>query len=189
VIPCGTNNLMSTKIKLTSKQKQYLLKIKRTHKSNLIRDRAHVVLLRNQGLTLKKTAQAVLRSSDFVKQSIKRFKQGELEQTLLSGNNSKLSAEKRKAVIKMIKEQCPKDLKDFKFTTQFWSTDILKQVIKKKYKIEFKTDRSYHNIFKSSGFSFKKPITKDFRQDPEKIKKFKGALKKSSTATRIRISW
>jgi len=180
---------MSTKIKLTLKQKQNLLKIKRTHKSNLIRDRAHAVLLRNQGLTLKNTAQAVLRSEDFVKQSVKRFKQGELEQTLLSGNNSKLSKEKRKEIFKIIKTKCPKELKNFKFYTQFWSTDILKEVIKKKYGIEFKTDRSYHNLFKSAGFSFKKPITKDFRQDPEKIRKFKGALKKSSTITKIRMSW
>jgi transposase len=180
---------MSTKVKLTPKQKQQLLKIKRTHKSNLIRDRAHAVLLRNQGLTLKNTAQAVLRSECFVKQSIKRFKQGELEQTALSGNNFKLSEEKRKEVIRMIQTKCPKELKGFKYHTQFWSTDILKTFIKKKYKLEFKTDRSYHNLFKQAGFSFKKPIAKDFRQNPEKIKKFKGALKKSSTITRIRMSW
>ena len=129
---------MSTKIKLTSKQKQHLLKIKRTHKSNLIRDRAHAVLLRNQGLTLKNTAQAVLRSEDFIKQSIKRFKQGELEQTALSGNNSKLSTEKRKVIIEMIRTKCPKDLKDFKYATQFWSTDILKAVIKKNMGLSLK---------------------------------------------------
>lgn len=180
---------MSTKIKLTPKQKQQLLKIKRAHKSNLIRDRAHAVLLRNQGLTLKNTAQAVLRSEYFVKQAIKRFQQGKLEQTRLSGNNSKLSQEKRKAVIKMIQTKCPKELNGFKYYTQFWSTDILKEVVKKKYGIEFKTDRSYHNLFKEAGFCFKKPITKDFRQDPEKIKKFKGALKKSYKTTTIRMSW
>jgi len=180
---------MSTKVRLTPKQEQHLLKIKRTHKSNLIRDRAHAVLLRNQDLTLKNIAQAVLRSEDFIKQSIKRFKQGELEQTLFSSNNSKLSAEKRKAVIEMIRTKCPKELKDFSYYTQFWSTDVLKEVVKKKYGIEFKTDRSYHNLFKSAGFSFKKPIAKDFRQDPEKIKKFKGALKKSSKNTAIRLSW
>ena len=85
-------------------------------------------------------------------------------------------------MIKMIKNQCPKDLKQFKFTTQFWSTDILKSVIKKKYKIEFKNNQSYHDLFKQAGFSFHKPKTKDFRQGPEKTKKFKGALKKTQRA-------
>ena len=180
---------MSTKIKLTSKQKQQLLKIKRTHKSPLIRDRAHAVLLRNNGFTIEHTAQAVLRSEDFVKQSCQRYQQGKLEETELSSHNHKLSEEKRKAVIKMIKAKCPKDLTGFRFTTQFWSTDVLRAVIKKKYKVEYKDDRSYHNLFKQAGFSFHKPKTKDFRQDPEKIKQFKGALKKSLKNTVIRMSW
>lgn len=180
---------MSTKVKLTSKQKEQLLKIKRTHKSPLIRDRAHAVLLRNNGLTIEQAARAVLRSEDFVKQAIKRYRQGKLAETALSSHNYKLQGEKRKAVVKMIREQCPKDLKGFNFTTQFWATDILKTVIKQKYQIEYKDDRSYHNLFKEAGFSFHKPKTKDFRQDPEKIKQFKGALKKSSKSTVIRLSW
>lgn len=180
---------MSTKVKLTSKQKQHLLTLKKTHKSPLIRDRAHAVLVRNNGFTIKHTAQAVLRSEDFVKQAIKRYQQGKLEKTELSSHNHKLSEEKRKAVVKMIQEQCPKDLPGFNFTTQFWSTDILKAVIQKEYQIEYKDDRSYHNLFKQAGFSFHKPKTKDFRQDPEKIKKFKGALKKSSKSTIVRMSW
>jgi len=180
---------MLTKIKLTTKQKEHLLTVKRTHKSPLIRDRAHAVLIRNNGFTIKNTAKALPRSEDFVKQAIYRYKQGNLEDTELSGNNHKLSKKNRKAVIKIIQEECPKDLKEFKFTTQFWSTDILKAVIKKKYKIEYRDDKSYHNLFKQAGFSFHKPKTKDFRQDPEKIKKFRGALKKSSRNTVIRMSW
>lgn len=180
---------MSTKIKLTSKQNQHLLKIKRTHKSSLIRDRSHAVLLRNKGFTIKDAAQALLRSQDFVKQAIKRFQQGELEKTRLSGNNYRVDREKRKEIIKMLQVKCPKDLKDFNYDTQFWSTDILKEVIKKKYRIEYKTEKTYHDLFKQAGFSFQKPKTKDFRQDPEKVKKFKGALKKSSTSTKIRLSW
>ncbi len=180
---------MSAKVKLTSKQKQHLLTVKRTNKSPLIRDRAHVVLLRNNGFTIEHTAQAVLRSKDFVKQSIRRYKQDKLEQTELSSHNYKLSEEERKAVIKMIQEKCPKDLKGFQFKTQFWATDILRTVVKKKHKVEYKNDKSYYDLFKQAGFSFHKPKTKDLRQDPEKIKKFKGALKKSSKSTVIRMSW
>ena len=180
---------MSTKIKLTPKQKEHLLIVKRTHKSPLIRDRAQAVLARNEQLTIANITKALQRSDKFVINAVRLYQSGKLEQTSLDSNNHKLSKEKRKAVIKMIKEQCPKDLKDFKFTTQFWSTDILKTVIKKKYKIEFKNIRSYHDLFKQAGFSFHKPKTKDFRQDPEKIKQFKGSLKKSLKSTVIRMSW
>lgn len=180
---------MSTKIKLTSKQQQHLLAVKRTHQSSLIRDRAHAVLLRNNGFTIKQASQAALRSEDFVKQSIRRYQRGKLEKTELTSHNHKLSEEKRKAIVKMIQKQCPKDLSGFNFTTQFWSTDILKAMIKKRYGVEYQDDRSYHNLFKQAGFSFHKPKTKDFRQDPEKVKQFKGALKKSSKNTVIRLSW
>ncbi len=180
---------MSSKINLTSKQKEHLLTVKKTHKSSLIRDRAQAVLARNEGLTITNTTKALQRSDKFVINAVRLFKAGKLEQTTLNSNNDKLFKEKRKAIIEMIQKQCPKELRGFKFTTQFWSTDILKAVIKKKYKIEYKDDRSYHNLFKLAGFSFHKPKTKDFRQDPEKIKKFKGALKKSSKSTQIRLSW
>ncbi len=181
---------MSTKIKLTSeKEKENLLTIKRTNKSPMIRDRAQAVLARNEGLTILNIAKALQRSDKFVINAIKLYKAGKLEITLLASNNYKLPKEKRKAIIEMIKTECPKDLKDFKFTTQFWSTDILKTVIKKRHKMEYKDDKSYHDLFKEAGFSFHKPKTKDFRQDPEKIKEFKGALKKSSKTTKIRFSW
>jgi len=180
---------MPTKLKLTIKQKEFLIKLKRKTQSNLIRDRAHAVLLRNEDFTIANTAKALLRSEWFVKEAMKKFKQGELSQVKCKSNNHKLSKQQKARIVKMIRTQCPKELLDFNFSTQFWSTDVLKQVIKAKYNIEYKTDNSYYNIFKQAGFRFKKPRTKDFRQDPEKVKEFKGALKKSSSSTRIRLSW
>ncbi len=182
---------MSAKIKLTPKQKEHLLTVKKTHKSPLIRDRAQAVLARNEELTIANITKALQRSDKFVINAIKLHQAGKLEQTDLDSNNHKLSQEKRKEIIKILRTKCPKELKGFNYATQFWSTDILKTVIRKKYKIEFKNNRSYHDLFKQAGFSFHKPKpkTKDFRQDPEKIKKFKGALKKSSETTRIRMSW
>ena len=180
---------MSTKIKLTKKEKQQLLRIKKENKSELIRDRAHAVLLRDKGFTVKNASESLLRSEDFIKRAIKRFNKGELEDLKLIGNNRKLSKKQRAKIIKMIKTKTPEDLKDFKFKTQFWTTDILKRIIKKRRKIEYKTEKSYYDLFRQAGFSFHKPKTKDYRQDPKKIKKFKGALKKSSKTTKIRLSW
>jgi len=182
---------MPTKIKLTTKQKEFLIQLKRKTKSNLIRDRAHAVLLRNEDFTIANTAKALLRSSQFVKDAVSRYRKGELDQLNSVGNNNngKLSRIERCEIIKIIRTKSPKELKGFNFTTQFWSTDILAQFIKKEYNVEYKCYQSYHNLFKQAGFSFKKPKTKDFRQDPEKIKQWKGALKKSSSITRIRLSW
>jgi transposase len=181
--------MLASNIKLNSEQINKLKKIKHESKSEVIRDRAHAILLRNDNYTVDNIAKALFRSPNFVKEAIKRFNKNKLDKTELKGNNHKLSDENKSEILAMIKEKCPKDLKDFKFATQFWSTDILKQIIKKKYGFEYKNIQSYHNLFKQAGFSFKKPKTKDFRQDPEKIKKFKGALKKSLETTKIRFSW
>lgn len=180
---------MLAKIRLTKQQKKELKIIKRSGKSEIIRDRAHAVLLRSQGYTIANTAQALMRSKEFINQAVKKFQKGELPEVKLTSNNRKLSVQQIEKTIKIIREKAPNELKDFKFKEQFWTTGILKSIIKKKYKIEYKTEKSYYNLFKAAGFTFHKPKTKDFRQDPAKMKEFKGALKKSSETTKIRLSW
>lgn len=170
---------MKTKIRLTKKQENDLSSIKRNSHLEIIRDRAHAVLLRNKGKTLENIAEALLRSLDFVVQSMQKFKDGELENLALTGHNRKLSAPRRKNIIDLIKNKAPNELKGFNFNGQFWTTDILRTVIKRKHGAEYKTEKSYYDLFKAAGFSFHKPKTKDFRQDPAKMKEFKGALKKA----------
>lgn len=181
--------MLKTKITLTKKQKDKLIELKRKQQSALVRDRAQVILARNSDLTISNIAQALSRSEDFVKQSIYRFKKGTLNKVKLTGNNRKLTKKQRANIIAVIKKETPKDLKGFQFKEQFWTTAILRRIIRKKYKIEYKTEKSYYDFFKQAGFTFHKPKTKDYRQDPQKIKKFQGSLKKSSTTTKIRLSW
>jgi transposase len=177
---------MQTKIKLTKEQVQQLLKLKKTHKSDLIRDRAQAVLIRNEGFTLAQTAQALHRSQTFVKDAVALFKDNQLEITQYTSHHSKLSDDERKSVMAMIQKKTPKD---FGYATQFWTMEIFKMLVKKQYGVSYKGHKSYQDLFKAAGFSFHKPKPVDFRQDPEKIRKFKGALKKSYQSTRLRFSW
>ena len=166
------------KLNLTEKEIAQLLKIKKQKgNSNIIRDRAHAVLLRNNNFTINITAKALLRNEQFVKKAVKLFREGKITEIHFLGGNhhSKLSKAERIEVIEMIQTKTPKELAEFKFKEQFRSTDILKAVIKKKYNIEYKIEKSYYDLFKAAGFSFKSPKPRDFRQDPEKMKEFKGA--------------
>lgn len=180
---------MLIKIRLTKKQKQQLLQIKCKSKTAIIRDRAQAILALNNGLSVTNTAKALSRSDKFIKNAVELFNQGKIDEIKYSSNNHNLTVSQKNKIIKIINDQAPNELSGFNFKTQFWSTDILKKVIKKKYKIEYKTEKSYYDLFKAAGFSFHKPKTRDFRQDPEKMKAFKGALKKSSSSTKIRLSW
>lgn len=180
---------MLTKIHLTTQQKKRLIEIKRKCQSSIVSDRTHAVLLRNKNFTIAETAQSILRSDKFVKDAVKRYKRGELTKLNFDGHNRKLAKKQTDEIVRIIQTINPKELRNFKFNTQFWSTDILRLVIKDKYGIEYKSDNSYYNLFKQAGFSFKKPKTQDFRQAPEKIKEWKGALKKNCQSTKIRLSW
>lgn len=177
---------MQTKIKLNDKQKQELLNLKKTHKSAVVRDRAQVILTRNEGFTIIQTAKALQRSNSFVKDSVSKFNDDKLSLVLHTSHNHKLSAVDRKKIVKILRTKCPKD---FGYPTQFWTMAIFKEFISKRYKTVFKQESSYRKLFQQAGFSFHKPKPVDFRQDPEKIKKFKGALKKSYVTTRLRFSW
>ncbi len=81
---------MLIKNQLTKQEKENLLKLKRKHKSVLIRDRAQVILARDKGLTISNIAQALSRSEDFVKKAIIKFANGELNNLNFKGNNRKL---------------------------------------------------------------------------------------------------
>jgi transposase len=177
---------MPTKLKLSIKQKETLKDLKRTSKSELIRDRAQAVLTRNADFTLEDTARALQRSRGFVKTAITSFRAGKLEETKLTSHNRKLLAKDRKAIVQSIKTKTPQALG---YTSQFWTMKIVKEWIAKKYHITYKDEKSYRKLFVEAGFTFQKPKPVDFRQDPEKSKKFKGALKKSYVNTKLRFSW
>ena len=181
--------MLKIKIKLSKKEKQNLLATKRNHKSNIIRDRAQAVLATSQGLAIANIAKVLSRSNKFVKKAVRLYQQGELSALSLKSNNNKLTKEQKAEITEMIKTKAPNELKDFNFRDQFWTTDILRTIIERKYGLKYKTEKSYYDLFRAAGFTFHKPKTKDFRQDPAKMKEFKGALKKSSKTTRIRLSW
>jgi transposase len=173
-------------LKLTRPQKVALIAVKRANPSALIRERAQAVLTRNEGFTIKQTAVALQKSESFVKDSIRRFKGGMLETTDYASHNYKLSPEQRQEAVAVIKTKTPRDVG---FPTQFWTMKIVKNWIKKAYKIEYKDEKSYRELFKEAGFTFHKPKPVDYRQDRGKIKAFKGALKKSSVSSKLTFSW
>lgn len=79
-----------------------------------------------------------MRSDNFVKRATKLYREGKLSETHFQNNNyTKLSKEKRNKIIEMIKVKCPNELKGFKFKEQFWTADILRIVIQRKYKVKY----------------------------------------------------
>ncbi len=142
---------MKSKIQLTAGQAKQLLALKRKSNSAIIRDRAQALLLRNNGLTIADISQALLRGDKFVKTAIKKYQQGKLAVVNFGGHNYKLSPAQRQEIIKLLKTASPRELAGFDFAARAWSPAVLKKIIREKYKLEYKTEKSYRDLFKAAG--------------------------------------
>lgn len=91
------------------------------------------------------------------------------------GNHRKLTKAQKEEITQELNRYQPCDLG---YEGRFWSVKVLRDYIMKKFSIIYKTNRSYYQIFKESGFSFHKPLSKDKRQDPQRVAKFESDIKK-----------
>lgn len=179
---------MKTSIILTDQERQELLKVKRGSKSSIVKDRAHVVLLKAKGKKVKDIADVVFRGQTFVKQGIKRYIEGGIEKVKehQKGGNSRKLTEGQKEELKELLEKEPKK---YGFKQNFWSIELLEEFVEKRYKIRYKSKQSYYHLFKYCGYSFQRPGKRDIRQDPVKVEEFKNGVKKTYESTKIRLSW
>lgn len=91
------------------------------------------------------------------------------------GRKSGLSAEQLSELKLIILDRQPNE---FGYNTETWSGPLVIEVIKKLYKIEYKTAQVY-NIMKKMGLSYQKSKGYYPEADQEKQNKFKDELKKT----------
>jgi len=74
---------------------------------------------------------------------------------------------------------------------RFWSVPLLKLLIRNKFGMVYKSDRSYHKLLEYCGFSFHKPQKVNKNIDPKKVNEFviNGKKRLDGTYRRITLSW
>lgn len=98
-----------------------------------------------------------------------------------------LSKKDRDEIIKTIKTKKPEDIG---YHSQFWTTAIVGDWIKKKYKVKYKSKTSVYLIFRKASFSYHKPGRVYHKRNEQEVAKFrekaeiilKQALKEENTA-------
>jgi len=77
------------------------------------------------------------------------------------------------------------------FNQEFWTLDLLKEYVRNQFKVSYKSNQSYYDLFKYAGLTCQKPRPKDKRQDEKQLKKFmkhtEVLLKKGDK--KITLSW
>lgn len=103
-------------------------------------------------------------------------------------NPKELLAKKdRDEIVETIKTKKPEDIG---YHSDFWTTTIVGDWIKKKYKVKYKSKTSIHLIFKKASFSFHKPGRVYQKRNEEEVVEFrkkankilKKAMKEKDTA-------
>ncbi len=128
--------------------------MKKQNQSSVIKDRAHTILLRDQGKKIKEMANVLFRSETFVKESIKSYLSGgifSVQKHHKGGNSKKLTKEEKEKLKKMLE----KEPKEYGFNQSFWSIDLLKILIERQFKVVYKSNQSYQYQLQPDGKDYK----------------------------------
>lgn len=179
-----------TKLTQTPKQKVDELKtfLKTTRRPDE-RDRARAVFKLIQGQKRQTVADFFdihIKTLDEWQRAFKKQGIDGLRTKPQPGNNQRLSSEQKEEIKASINTKEPKD---FGLGERFWSVPTLRQYVKKQYKVTYKSNDSYRQLFDFCEFTYHKPNKVNKKQDPHMRKRFEETLKKSSNGTYEKITW
>lgn len=180
--------MRTTSINLRPDEVKKLRQLRKQHKSSIVRDRAHVILLKAKIKTIKEISEVLERSQNFVKNTIWLYRQNGIDGILTlekGGNNRKLTIQEKEK----IKTDLENSAKEYGFKEDFWTLKIFKQFLFQKYQVRYKSDQSYYDLLKYAGYSYQRALKKDKRQDPHMVKRFEKNIKKNSKNIKIRLFW
>jgi len=160
---------MISPIQLEKVEKRLLLQHYRKSQSSLIRERAHAVLLNNQGYSIYKISKALFRTEKTVREWVKNFHKGRIS-SLFPGyffnqNAAKLTREQKKQIRKIIS----KPPSAYGIPYAFWSVKALKTYIKAEFGVEYESNESYRLVFKLSNYSYHLPAKFNIKRDEKAI--------------------
>ena len=102
------------------------------------------------------------------------------------GNNRTVTVKQKQEVKKTITTKRPDQVG---LSARFWNVPLLKEYIKRKYGLFYRSPATYRKLFYSCGFTYHKPNKVNKKQSPHMRKRFEETLKKSSNGTVEKIAW
>lgn len=139
--------------------------------STLVRDRAHAVLLGNQGMFAPQVAKILYRKEETIRIWLKSFQKLRLSSLFSrykdNDNACKLTSTQKQEVVEILK--LPPS--DHGIPKEFWQVKDLKKWVKAEFGVIYVSERSYHFLFQLSRFSWKLADKFDIRRDDDFVKK------------------
>ena len=156
---------------ITPDEKELLLQHYRKPISEMIRERAHAVLLNSEGFPPYEIARILFRDEKTVREWLKDFikeRIASLFPRYFDNENAAKLTRGQKQEIKNILSRPPSD---YGIPKNFWEVKTLRSYIKAEFGVEYESDNSYRFIFKLHNFSFHLPAKFDIHRNDELIRK------------------
>ncbi len=157
-------------LSITEEEQELLWDHKRKSETELVRIRAHAVLLNTKGYGTPEISDILNIDENTVRRSLTSFEKERISSIFpkyqRNANASKLTKEQKEEIQKTLASPPKKG----GLPSVFWSVKKLKQYLKAEYGVIYESDRSYHHLFAVSGLSFKLPEGFDKRRDDELVK-------------------
>jgi len=157
-------------VQIVESEREILLQLRKDSVSLLVRDRAHAVLLNNQGLSAHKISKILFRTEKTTRNWLSSFRGYRLSSifTKYRGNtNASKLTPIQKAQIENVLSNPPSN---YGIPKEFWEVTDLKKYIKLEFGVVYESNRSYHFLFKLSRFSWKLPDKFDIKRDDYLVK-------------------
>lgn len=124
--------------------------------NNLIRDRAHCILLNNKGYNSIQISDILDRGKDTIRDWINNWNESRIASIFTNYennylNNSLFTKQQLSEIKRTLKKPPTGKL------NKFWSVKKLKNYLNAKYEVVYESDRSYHHLFEIHNYSFKLP--------------------------------
>src|SRR3989338_1987340 len=152
--------------------------------------RVQAVLLKLKGYSHKEIQAITLSSKDAIKSWITIFNKSNLaglkNQPVSKPRHYTLTVKQKDKIKQLITRHTPEY---FKLTDEFWSPASLKQLVKKKFDVEYKSKKAYLDLFTYCGFSYQKVEFKDSLQNHELKDHMKVRLTKRLKKGVLRMYW
>ncbi len=152
--------------------------------------RVQAVYLKRQGYPLKEIERITGKSFRAIQTWITAYNQAGIDglrtQERQRPTNFVLTKEQKDKIKQLVADNKPQDLK---LSGDFWSVPTIRQLIKNKHKVEYKTERSYQNLLRYCGFSYQKAEYIDKRKDDKSSEHFRERFRKRLKRGVITMSW
>ena len=163
---------------LTEEEKTLLHDHRKKSQTNLIRERAHGILLMGEGRSMVDIASILFVEEDTVRSWFHKFEEGRISSIFPKYSHNDNASKLTKKQKQEIAETLQNPPSEQGLPGSFWSVASLRSYLSAKYGVVYESDRSYHHIFEISHFSYKLPEAFDKKRNNALVKEHMAEIQK-----------